>query len=212
MSNTKSHTVYKLKSGKRVPGTTTITGLLEKRALHHWIARITKEGQDWEKYRDDKGSIGTLVHGMIMAELKDEEVDTDDYTQKQIDQAENSYISWLEWRKGKDIKPLLIEEELVSEAHKYGGTPDLLAYIDGALVLSDYKTGGIYIEHVLQGAAYANLVKEHGFPLPDRLQILGVPRDEDETFREVNITNYQPAWGVFWNLLQAYEGLKKVKL
>ena len=83
----KIHTVYKLKNGKKVSGTTTVIGILAKPALIHWAWDLGTKGIDYRKFRDDKADIGTLAHYLIMCHLKGEQPDTSDYSKKQIDQA-----------------------------------------------------------------------------------------------------------------------------
>ena len=211
MPKTKSHQTYKNSSGERVPGVTTILGLLDKPAIHYWIADITKQGYDWTKYRDDKGDIGSLAHAMIMAELKGEVIDTLEYSKVQIDQAENCYLSWLEWRKGRGMKHICIETPLVSERHQFGGTPDYLGWIDGLLVLGDYKTGGIWREAYIQTCAYRELLIENGYETPEKIIILGIPRSEDEKFQEILYTSFYAGWEAFLCLSRLNELLKIIK-
>ena len=210
-SKAKAHTVYKNAQGKRVIGVTTVLSLLEKPAIHHWIANVTREGYDWTKYRDDKGTIGSLAHAMILADLKGEETDTSEYSNLQIEQAENSFLSWLEWRKGKDIKPMLLETPLVSEQYQFGGTPDFLGHLNDDVVLMDYKTGGIYQEAYLQACGYRELLIENNYSPPEKAIILGIPRTEDENFKEVTYTNFKTGWEIFKRLNEVYQLLKELK-
>src|SRR3990167_8512468 len=103
------HTVYKLKNGTRVPGVTTIVGIMDKPALVAWANRIGLEGIEVGKYVDDKADIGTLAHNMVMAHITGGKADTKDYSANQIEQAEWACLSFYEWAKGKHIEPLFIE-------------------------------------------------------------------------------------------------------
>jgi hypothetical protein len=56
------------------------------------------------------------------------------------------------------------EKPLVSELHRYGGTPDaVLRLPDGRLAMGDWKTSnGIYRDYLIQVAAYTILWEENG--------------------------------------------------
>lgn len=185
----KAHTRYVLADGKtRVPGVTTITGRQlgwNTNVLTNWANRMGLDGVDTKKYTDDKADIGTLGHALCTNWLLKQDTDTGDYTQNQIDTAQNCALSFFEWAKGKKIKPILIEVPLASELHRYGGTVDIYAEVDGVLELVDLKTGGgIHPEFMVQvGGGYAMLLAEHGHKV-ERVRILNIPRGEDESFLE----------------------------
>lgn len=40
MSKSKSHVIYKNKAGEKIVGVTTVISLLDKPAIHFWIANI----------------------------------------------------------------------------------------------------------------------------------------------------------------------------
>ena len=210
-NKTKAHTIYRLKDGTKVVGTTTITNILAKPALVVWANRIGLQGIDVAKYVDDKADIGTLAHAIITNELAGKPTDTSDYSKNQISSAENSVLSFYEWKKGKTIEPILIEAPLVSEEHRYGGTMDVYAKIDGALELLDLKTGsGIWPEHFYQvGGGYLELLKENLFEV-ERIRILNIPRTKDESFQEqvVKAEDCGLYWEIFYHCLRIYE-LKK---
>ena len=120
----KAHIRYKLKDGTGAPGTTTITGSelgWNKRVLINWSNRIGLEGISVNAYVDDKADIGTLAHSMVTDSLLGKKTETDDYSKNQIATAESSALSFFEWANHKKIKPLLIEEALVSEKYRFGG-------------------------------------------------------------------------------------------
>ncbi len=203
-----AHQRYKLESGEIVPGVTTITGQLNKPALIIWANRLGLQGIDSTKFRDDKADVGTLAHEMILAHLSKREADTADYSKNQIDLAENSFLSYLEWEKGHIIEPILTESQLISERYKYGGTLDLYGTVDGVLEIIDFKTGsGIYEEMWLQVAAYGNLV-----PGPTKkYRILNIPRTEDESFKEEVKTDLSLHFEAFLKLLDFYYLNKQIK-
>lgn len=208
----KAHQKYFLKDGTLVPGTTRITGVLNKPALVAWANRIGLQGIEVGKFVDDKADIGTLAHAMITNELVGKETDTSDYSKNQIESAENSVLSYYEWAKGKKIEPILIETRLVSEEHKFGGTVDIYTKIDGVLELLDLKTGsGIYEEHFYQvGGGYLKLLQENGHSV-ERIRILNIPRTPDESFQEqvIKTEDCEKYWQIFHLCLQLYPLLRK---
>ena len=212
----KAHIRYKLKDGTIVPGVTTITGTglgWNTQALIRWANRMGLEGVDTAKYVDDKAIIGTLGHAMVTDSLQGKKTNTDDYSKNQIEDAENSALSFFEWAKDKKLEPLLIEEPLVSEIYKFGGTPDIYAKVNGNYELIDLKTGsGIYDEMMIQITAYKHLLVENGYPV-DRERILNIPRTKDEAFLEKLISTRQQTigWKIFLNCLENYQLKKGLK-
>ena len=207
----KPHVVYKLADGTRIPGVTTITGQLgwSKEKLCRWHNKMGLEGVDTKKFVDEKADIGTLAHAMITDELQGRITDTGEYSQYEIDKAENSYLSFQQWAKGKYIEPILVEQQFVSAIHRFGGTLDIFAEVDGIVELIDLKTGsGIYEEHFVQvGGGYWLLAEEHGY-IPTRARILNIPRSEDELFTEKIVPYIQVCKRIFLNSLSNYQDHK----
>ena len=145
----KAHIRYKTSDGKVVPGATTITGLLNKPYLIRWANQLGLEGIDSSKYTDEAASTGTLAHAMIQADLDGSKVDYSLYSPLQVSNAENAVLSWYEWKKHHDIKPLLCEQPFVADTLPspfiedmpgYGGTVDCYCELDGKKTLLDFKT------------------------------------------------------------------------
>lgn len=201
----KAHTVYKLADGKtRVPGTTTITGLLNKPYLIKWANNLGLEGIDSSTYTDEAAKTGTLAHAMVQAHLQHEELDMNQFSKVQIDLAENALISFFEWKSRHEIEVVECEVPMVSEQLRYGGTIDCYCILDGVPTLLDFKTGkAIYEEYFVQLAAYRNLLEERGCPV-ERTQILRIGRDETEGFEERHVTDTSKYFEIFKNLLNVY--------
>lgn len=209
----KAHIRYRLQDNTIVPGVTTITGQLgwNKQVLINWANRMGLEGISANKYRDSKADIGTLAHAMITDRLVGKETDTSDYSKNQIDQAENSVLSFWQWEKGRKVDIIFMERALISEKLGFGGTLDIYAKINGICELIDLKTGsGIYEEMKIQVAGYDHLLIENGYQV-DRVRILNIPRAENETFQEQVVGNIDLYWGIFLNLLDIYQTHKKIK-
>ena len=207
----KQHTVYKLANGKRVPGTTTITGVLNKPALVPWANKLGLQGIKVSEYVNDLADIGTLAHAMVIASLEGKEADTSDYSAKQISSAENSALSFFDWKKGKELEPIIMEKPLVSETYKFGGTADCFCKLDGVRTLIDFKTGkGIFPEMPTQVIAYMQLLKENGYE-PEQGMILRIGRTEDEGFETRQVKNTVLNWKMFLHCLGVYETRKQIK-
>lgn len=190
MSNSRfaQHKPYFNKDGKRVPGTTTISGILDKsRFLVPWANKLGLQGIESSKYVDEKAKAGTYAHALILHHLKNEAAPPDpkEFTGHEIEQAENSFLKYLEWEKRHVVEALLCEEPFVSEEHQFGGTIDFYGLVDHRLTLLDFKTSkDIYEEHWLQvGGGYGILLQENERPF-EEVRILQIGRDETEGFNE----------------------------
>lgn len=211
MSKNSVHTVYKSKDGKRLPSVTTILGILNKPALLKWAWQCGIDDIDYLKARDSAADAGTLAHSMILAHLKGEKSDTTEYSKEIIDLAENSFLSYLEWERGKKLEPVLIETPLVSECG-YGGTMDFYGKVDDVLTLVDFKTGkGIYDEYIIQVSAYDRLLTDNQYPPAKSWRILRIGRDANDNYEEKVIKDIAPAWAIFQHCLSIYRLQKEMK-
>ncbi len=204
-TKTRVHTVYKLKSGDRVPSVTTVLGILDKPALLAWAWQMGTQGLDYKAVRDNAGEIGTLAHYLIMCDLKGEKPDTSEHSAQDIDKAETCLIKYYEWEKSHKVEPLMLETPLISEQYHFGGTIDFFGKVDGQSTLLDFKTGkAIYPEFFYQLAAYEHLLAEAGQPI-EVTRILRIGRNEDEGFEERTIGKLDNQWQIFLNCLSIYK-------
>jgi hypothetical protein len=192
----RQHTVYKLADGTRVPGVTTITGVMDKKALVKWANRIGLEGIEVDKYVDELAAIGTLAHYLIECYCTGEKPELDQYSKAQVGLAENSVIKWLYWQESTGFVPEHNELALISEVYRVGGTIDIIGRLtkqNNKRVLVDIKTcKGIYGEHKTQVAGgYGIIAREHRSEIGDieGVIITRVGRNPDEGFEEVVITD-----------------------
>ena len=213
VSRVKQHTVYRTKDGTRVPGVTTILGVIAKPFLIKWANNLGLQGIDSSKYVDKLADVGTLAHAMIEHELGGPEVDPNEWSPEQFDMASNSVIKFLDWMKGHDIRVVDREMSLVSEEHRYGGTIDILAHVDGVLGITDIKTSkAIYDDHLFQVAAYYHLARENGHEVQE-IRIVQVGRSEEEGFtvRTVRQSEIFRYWKVFEDALSLYRSIQTAK-
>lgn len=200
----RAHVRYKTSEGKIVPGATTITGLLNKPFLVTWANRLGLEGIDSSTYTDEAAKVGTLAHALIQADLQDDTIDRNLYSPQQMDLAENAVLSFFEWKSHHQIEVIFCEKQMVSDTMLYGGTVDCYCKLDGKPMLLDFKTGkAIYEEYFVQLAAYAELLRENGYPV-EQVRILRVGRDETEGFEERSVADTRKWFEIFKKLLDIY--------
>ncbi len=211
MAKVKAHIRYKLADKTIVPGITTVLGLHAKPALTKWANNLGLRGIDVNAYVDDLADIGTLGHAFVTDKLSGLETDVSDYSENQIDLAQNCALSFWEWEKNNPIEEVYFcERPLVSEAFRYGGTLDIFAKVNGKRTIIDMKTGkGIYDEAVWQVATLKKLLEENGHAV-DETMIINIPRAESESFLTKKVTDKQNeiGWQIFSHLLAVYN-LKK---
>jgi hypothetical protein len=205
-NKSKAKKPYKLADGTPVPGASTISGMLAKKALEIWHNKMGLMGIDTATYVDDLANIGTAAHAAIIADLsggraEDALIELDPASR---DAAENSYLSFCAWRNQHDLKPMFLEQEFVSALLKFGGKSDFVGLVDGELELIDFKTGkGIYDNFWIQLAGYSMLVNEQGV-FPVRYRILNIPRANNEDFQEEDKSDLTKHKEIFRRLLDIY--------
>jgi len=209
----KAHITYQNEAGVRIPGTTTVLGVLNKPLLVPWANNLGLQGINVRDYVDDKADIGTLVHEMMFCDLKGNKVDTSYYTGQQIDIAKNSFKKYLDWKKQHTIEPIVLEEPMVSEQFQFGGTIDNYCLLDGVFTLIDYKTcKALYPEHFIQVTAYRQLLKENGYKVKN-CAILRVGRVDMEgfEFQEIHKKKIELCWKMFKYCLGIYNLQKQLR-
>lgn len=210
----KQHTVYKDGSGKRVPGVTTITGVLNKPALVNWANNLGLQGIKVSAYVDDLATIGTLAHYMVQCHIEQRIINPDNYTPNQIVSATRCFDKFLRWEKQHEVEYIFSEKQLVSDKLKVGGTLDIFAKVDGVWMLLDIKTcKAIYSDHYLQvGGGYSLLLEENLIPYED-VCIIRIGRDdaegaEAEVKKVPNVVGYQK---LFKKCNEIYQLKKELK-
>jgi len=201
--------VYKDSQGIKVPGVTTIIGMLAKPQLITWANRLGLQGIDSTKYVDNLADVGILAHHLILCHHRNEVPDMSDFSENQIELALNCLKSYASWEDSHTIKPVLVEAPLVSDDLKYGGTPDLVCEMDGVMTLLDFKTGkALYPEVMYQLAAYRNLLKEHGYPV-EQCIALRIGREESEGFEMKTGGGMDTAFVIFQHCLGLYYTIRE---
>jgi len=130
------------------------------------------------KLLNKASNIGTQIHEMAEWVLRSELQQETGPEPVLSDEAQSGFVAWDDWRKSVNLVPLLIEQTVYSDKHKYAGTLDLLCEMDlppvdafgyptsltgRGTVMTDWKSGkGIYNEYHLQTAAYIEAIIEMG--------------------------------------------------
>jgi len=157
---------YHLADGSKVPGVTTILGRWkESGGLLQWAFKVGASGaRSLYEERDKAGDIGTLAHAMVDNRLRglDPEAALKDAPEDFRPKARTAYHTFVQWQESQRAEIIPAEFPMVSEAHRFGGTPDFVMRLsDGRLALGDLKTSnGIYRDMLMQVAAYAILWNE----------------------------------------------------
>lgn len=107
------------------------------------------------------------------------------------DKSEWGFMSFEDWAKAHDFKPVRSEMVVFSHVHKVAGTLDLLGYVDGRLKIVDIKTGkAVYAEAKMQCAAYHRCLREMNEACDDSALVLRLPKiDTDPEFEPVDVDN-----------------------
>lgn len=206
--------ILKLKDGTRVPGSTTIVGLLDKPFLVPWANKLGKQGIDVTEYVNKTAKQGTIIHSIIESHNTKTEVDLSEYTDDEINIATDIfYKHYMEWEKLHTVEPLNSEMSLVSEEYKFGGIVDFYCILDGVYTVIDFKTSKqISKEHILQVSSYVQLLKENGYRV-DQILILDVKKDIKLNLEEkyLKVEDTLIYWELFKKLIDIYYLKKQIK-
>ena len=94
--------------------------------------------------------------------------------------AQVAFMSFQDWAKEADLRPHAAETRLCSLQHKFAGTADLIATVNGHPTLIDFKTSkAIYTTHLLQCCAYHVAHEEMGRGKLDGALVVRLPKDLD---------------------------------
>lgn len=212
-AKSRAHTIYKLEDGTRVPGVTTILGVLAKPLLYKWHNTMGLEGIDTAKYADAAAEAGKAAHAMIQCHLTGEEFDKSIYASDMLALGENAYLKYLEWERAHKLDDIHSEMALVSEDMRFGGTIDLYCVLDGLRTLVDFKTStsGIWPEMMHQTAGgYRLLLEDNGYPV-EKVIIIRTGRSEQMDFDVKEVGDWPVHSEIFLKCRDLYNLQKKVR-
>ena len=159
----REHQSYKNSQGVRLPGVTTVLGLVKESSyLIEWAWKLGKEGIDYRQVRDKAADVGSLAHFLCECWLTHKNPVFTDATQEDIDKAFLSFDKFVNFWEKNNLRLRNSELQLSSDIYGYGGTIDIIADDpEGNKVIVDIKTSKyIYKDYVTQVFAYELLSEQ----------------------------------------------------
>ena len=127
------------------------------------------------------------------------------------EEALNSIDAFKAWVQENEIEWLSSEEKLYHRKHKYAGTVDARAYINGEYCVIDWKTSkAVYPEYHLQVAAYAKAVEDMHDKKVDATYILRCDKVTGR-FEAVRSKDIAKNFKAFLAALTLYKRLKEIR-
>ena len=127
------------------------------------------------------------------------------------EEALNSIDAFQSWVQENEIEWLSSEEKLYHRKHKYAGTVDARAYINGEYCVIDWKTSkAVYPEYHLQVAAYAKAVEDMHDKKVDATYILRCDKVTGR-FESVKSKSIAKNFKAFLAALTLYKRLKEIR-
>ena len=163
---------FKQKNGYEVNGAwlPRVTRILEVKAKPALQAFFFEMGsmEAADAVKNKSALHGSLVHEMVQRAVIGEKVEIPEEVRPAVE-------AFLDFNRERNIHfhPEYIERQVWSARHRYAGTVDALASIDGKFGVLDIKTStGFYPEYNLQTAAYVHALQEYEIK-----RDLALPRD-----------------------------------
>lgn len=139
--------------GTWYPRVTSIVSIKAKPALYAFYGSLPSF-QVGEAIKAKSAEEGTLIHETVEALLRKDSVAIAENIRPVIS-------AFMNFHSNNDIVAHKIEERVVSQKHRYAGTMDVLAEINGQLGVLDIKTSiAIYRDYSIQTSAYIEALKE----------------------------------------------------
>jgi hypothetical protein len=224
---------YRAADGKKIPSVTTVLKIKDPGALINWAYKTGREHGVLEGQGNPAPSglyegsdilaIGTCVHSMCEAWVKGDEpmlvleraLEEDTVNDKATfrAQAASAYSAFEFWCKGTQLEIVDCEVQVISEAHRYGGTLDFIGKLNGKLVLGDFKTSnGVWPEYLCQLAAYAKAYEETtGNKIDGGYHLLRFSKENGDFGHHFYPSLDDDAWPAFLHLRALYDLNEKLK-
>lgn len=140
-----------------LPSVTKILGVIHKGYGYDQWLKDTGENADYITRRASES--GVKLHNAFERAVKGETVECQTEFENFDEKEWQKFLNWVNWYTNLNIKPLLLEVTVFSEADGVAGTADLIAEVElngqKEVILFDYKTGNnIYETSHLQVSAY----------------------------------------------------------
>jgi hypothetical protein len=129
-----------------------------------------------------------------------------------LNKATAAYNAFHEWAMGAKFNLMKSEHLLISEKHQFGGQIDVAA-VQGRRAIIDLKTSnGVYEDHKIQIAAYANLWNENYPQEPiENHYILQLGKDGGFAYYLLPDSVIEAGWQAFLHLRGLHDLKKQLK-
>jgi hypothetical protein len=201
-----------LVDGERVPGVTTITGLLNKPALVHWAWKLGTEGKDYRDERAKAADAGSLGHAFAEAYIaKTEPPSLKGFPDEVIRGGQERFEEFQRWLAASAFQPIAAEVALVSTELRFGGRLDAVGTLHGEPALLDLKSRTLFKEQIIQVAAYRYLWN-HEHPDLEIRSVHIVGMTDGFHHHQIAEKDLAAGWLCFHSLLQLYHDLRSIKV
>jgi len=143
---------YYLINDIKYPRVTRIKSVIANPGLIAWQISVGKKKSN--EIMRKRGEFGTRIHKLIELSLKGKNVDLSNYDEE----TKITMRLFDDFTGEHEIKPKLLEQHLwvkLSDEYRFAGTVDFIGYVDGKLMILDWKTSkAIYDDMWLQLSAY----------------------------------------------------------
>lgn len=169
-------------SSPRTERLPTVTGIIgrfkDSGALIHWAWKTGMAGKDLRAAREL--TVGVLVEQLVEDHLLGTARPLPAATAEQIATAQRCFDSFRAWATEHRVELVESQVDLTSDAHRFVGRVDAVVRMDGELAVVDWKVAnGVYLDHLLQLAAYRLLLWERAKdPVPRRAAIIQIGKDD----------------------------------
>ena len=157
-------------------------------------------------------SVWGEIRAMVEAHLREEDPESVITGPPEgAEKARQGFANWLVWKRQSALHIIAWEKPMLCLHHRYGGTPDHLLNNDPlSIALMDIKCArGIYVENLLQLAAYGHLFEDAGAAIKG--YHLGRFSPEQADFSHHFFADLKDAFEMFVLLRQAYDLDKRLK-
>lgn len=187
------------------------------------LAARYRHKKDLEKAASLGDEVHEFAEEFAKRKVAGEEM-TADMLEFDDDRALSMANDFLDWVDEHNVEFVEAERLAYSKNHRYVGTFDALAYVDGVLTLIDYKTSKrIYLGHKLQSSGYWNSRQEEADYIGEDIQIEQAmvvrfdkdPEDDTEFTAEDNTwtlteEHYPLYRKTFLSALETKKGVKEI--
>jgi hypothetical protein len=210
----KAHTTYKNAAGVKVPGVTTVLGILSKQNLLKWAWTLGSQGISLNAPRDHAATIGTVAHALCEATIRGMELDTGNIAPETVDKAQIGLLRFLSFWDKEQFTIEEVELPMVSEIMQVGGTLDILANNPAnERILLDIKTSkGVFPEMLLQVSAYAAIYEEVTGRTISEAYIVRIGKEDADELEVVRVLQRTQKARAFAALATAYRLMKEAEI